>query len=83
LIECIYSKTYKNPYQSENPICYVKNTQLLSKSYKTRFDELRDKINTKIEETISKNLSGSLIAMTTGERVSIPDEIKDDFEKQD
>lgn len=81
LIECVYGKTYKNPYQSENPICYVKNTQLLSKSYKTRFDELRGKINTKIEETISENLSGSLIAMTTGERVSIPDEIKDDFRK--
>jgi len=49
--------------------------------YKTTIDEIRERINKKIADALDKNISGTLIAMTTGERASIPSEIQEDFRK--
>ncbi|WP_353686291.1 DNA internalization-related competence protein ComEC/Rec2 [Thermodesulfovibrio sp. 3462-1] len=80
-IQCIIGKKHLNPYQYGEPLCFLKTAQLEENFQKTAVDKIREKINKKIAETINKELSGTLIAMTTGERTSIPIEIQEDFRK--
>lgn len=80
-IECALGKKHLNPYQYGDSLCFLKKAQPAEYSHKTVFDETREKINEKISKSIDKEISGVLIAMTTGERTQIPSEIQEDFRK--
>lgn len=80
-IECLMGKKHLNPYQYGDPLCFLEKLKLQEHSNKTSVDEIREKINKKISESINKEISGTLIAMTTGERTLIPSEIQEDFRK--
>lgn len=79
-IECSMLDAYRNPYQHESSFCYLRKAQPIT-FFKTRAFELRQRINKKIEDSLNEEIAGTLIAMTTGERVSIPQETKEDFRK--
>ncbi|GAB5045830.1 DNA internalization-related competence protein ComEC/Rec2 [Thermodesulfovibrio sp. TK110] len=80
-IECLMGKKHLNPYQYGDSLCFLKKQKLKEHSNKTTVEEIREKINKKISESIDKEISGTLIAMTTGERTLIPLEIQEDFRK--
>ncbi|WP_353683717.1 DNA internalization-related competence protein ComEC/Rec2 [Thermodesulfovibrio sp. 3907-1M] len=80
-IECRMGKKHLNPYQYGDSLCFLKRLKLQEQSHKPAVDEVREKINRKISESLDREISGTLIAMTTGERTSIPLEIHEDFRK--
>ncbi len=82
-MECKIQTPHKNPYfvKSAQKLCIAKSITEQGKVRYNFFELKREKINSKLKESLDKDTSAVMIAMTTGEKTEISRKLIDDFQK--
>ncbi|WP_028842137.1 DNA internalization-related competence protein ComEC/Rec2 [Thermodesulfovibrio yellowstonii] len=81
-VECKSVNEHKNPYVfSKQDFCYATKLFDEGKLNQGIFERVQNNINKKLKQKLNEPAASVMIAMTTGQRNEIPEEIKDDFQK--
>ena len=81
-VECKDIQKSKNPYVfNQKNFCIADNLRQIEEVKLNWLQRLQGIINSKLKESLDERVSAVMIAMITGYRLEIPENIKEDFQK--